>query len=357
MKDILPQLGTTGLGCHPLAFGCYRVAYGNDVHEKALRQYLDSGGNIIDTSANYGDGYAEVLVGKVLADTPRDQVVVVTKGGYIQGRNMDLALQRDFPEVVRYGDGLWHCIHPEFLEAQIDLSRKRLQLDRIDVYLLHNPEYFLNERAHHGAIQEDDRIEFYRRVREAFRFLEDQVRVGTIRWYGISSNSFPLPQADPAHTSVARCLAEAQALDPNHRFRVVQLPLNLIESGAALEPNNDGKTALEFCREQGIGVLVNRPLNAFSSNRIVRLADFPKPDFELPGQQQVSDRVRQRLERSGYTAPGRTLSQMALHVVASLPGVSSVLCGMRRPEYVRDAMAVASFAPVDGVEILRQFAK
>ena len=146
MNEARP-LGTTGLYCHPFGFGCYRVVNGNAGHEAALRHYLDLGGNLIDTSANYGDGASEELVAKVLANYPREKVIVVTKGGYIQGQNMALAEQRPFPEVVHYGSGIWHCIHPEFLETQIELSLARLKQDHVDVYLLHNPEYFLEDVA------------------------------------------------------------------------------------------------------------------------------------------------------------------------------------------------------------------
>ena len=81
--------------CHPLGFGCYRVADGHPEHEAALRSYLDLGGNLIDTSANYTDGLSEILVGKIVRDYPREQVIVVTKAGYIQGQNMELARSRD----------------------------------------------------------------------------------------------------------------------------------------------------------------------------------------------------------------------------------------------------------------------
>src|SRR5262249_39841278 len=138
-------LGATGLACHPLGFGCYRVALGNEEHERALRSYLDGGGNLIDTSANYVDGLAEQLVGAVLADRDRSGVIVVTKGGYIQGQTLELARQRNFPEVVYYGEGIWHSIHPEFLATQVERSLDRMRLRKSDVYLLHNPEYFLTE--------------------------------------------------------------------------------------------------------------------------------------------------------------------------------------------------------------------
>jgi hypothetical protein len=280
-------LGSTGLHCHALGFGCYRIMDGDPDHESALRQYLGRGGNLIDTSANYGDGASEQLAGKVLRDFEREKIIVVTKGGYIQGQNMRLAEERKFPEVVEYGPGIWHCVHPEFQETQIERSLARLDQPYADVYLLHNPEYFLEDIGHRRDLTHADHDEFYRRVREAFRYLESQVAAGRIRWYGVSSNNFPQPefQGSPeptAMTSVARCLEQARSIRPDHHFRVVQLPLNLYEQGGALEANNGGQTVLKFCAANGIGVLANRPLNAFVNNQLVRLADRGAPGAPVP---------------------------------------------------------------------------
>jgi hypothetical protein len=86
---------------------------------------------------------------------------------------------------------------------------------------------------------------------------------------------------------VSRCLAEAEAVTPDHHFRVVQLPLNLYEPGGALERNNDGRTVLEFCSEAGIGVLANRPLNAFPGGRLIRLADWSEPGSPIPRREEL----------------------------------------------------------------------
>jgi aryl-alcohol dehydrogenase-like predicted oxidoreductase len=282
-------LGTTGLWCHPLGFGSYRVEEDEPSHEAALRAYLERGGNLIDTSANYTDGGAERTIGRVLRETDRSAVILVTKAGYIQGDNMRLAQSRNFPEVVRYGPELWHCIHPEFLATQIERSRERMGVATLDVCLLHNPEYFLMACAKRGITAADHEA-FYRRIREAFAFLENQVAAGAIRFYGISSNHFPLPADDPTHVNLARCLAQAESVTPNHHFRVVQFPLNLLETGAVTEINNDDLTPLEFCATHGLGTLANRPLNAFARQRLVRLADFIPP-----GSQMVLDDLSQRL--------------------------------------------------------------
>ena len=132
-------LGETGLFASSAGFGCYRVNAGVVAHEKALKKALTGGINLIDTSANYADGGSEALVGEVLKDLidsdriSRDQVVVVSKGGYLQGNNYALSQQRKndgkpFKDVVEYADGLEHCIHPGFLDDQIGRSLARLGL-------------------------------------------------------------------------------------------------------------------------------------------------------------------------------------------------------------------------------------
>ena len=300
LPDFFRPLGDTDIRCHPLGFGCYRIAEGVTEHESSLREYLGRGGNLIDTSANYTDGRSESLVGKVFSGERASGAVVVTKAGYIQGQNMTLAQQQSFPEVVEYGEGIWHCIHPRFLETQLRASCLRLKQDRVDVFLLHNPEYFLSHQAHHHTPTPQDHQEFYRRIGQAFGFLEDQVREGRVGWYGISSNHYGLPPADPTVTSVQRCLSQAEKISSGHHFRVVQLPLNLYESGGALETNNDGLSALEFCQREGLGVLINRPLNAFSGNRMFRLADFLDHDPGTAGREDPELLVRplRQLERS-----------------------------------------------------------
>jgi aryl-alcohol dehydrogenase-like predicted oxidoreductase len=229
-------------------------------------------------------------VGSVLAELlqrgrlPREAVVVVSKIGYVQGQNLALAEEREaagkpFPEMVKYMDGCWHCLHPEFLRDQLTRSLDRLQLETLDVCLLHNPEYFLSDaKKRRSGSLDGVRAEFYRRLREAFAFLEAQAAAGRIGWYGVSSNTAVLPADDPEATSLFRMLEAAkEAGGPGHHFRVLQVPMNLFESGAILTRNtgpNTGHTVLALAREEGIGVLTNRPLNAFAGDRMLRLADL-----------------------------------------------------------------------------------
>jgi aryl-alcohol dehydrogenase-like predicted oxidoreductase len=174
-------------------FGCYRVSAGVAHHEKALRKALSEGINLIDTSSNYADGGSETLVGQVLeklidaGDLARNEVVVVSKVGYLQGQNYALSRERKqqghpFAELVEYGEGLEHCIHPDFLRDQLNRSLKRLNLETLDFYLLHNPEYYLEWAQQKGQPLEPARAEYYRRIKTAFKYLEDEVAQGRTRY-------------------------------------------------------------------------------------------------------------------------------------------------------------------------------
>ncbi len=469
----LAPLGSTGITTSRLGFGCYRVDDNTREHRDALDKALDSGCRLIDTSTNYGDGASERLVGQVLSNLTRVNaerrvaVTLVSKIGYVQGQNLILSMDRErqgspFPDMVKYMEGCWHCIHPEFLDDQLKRSRERLQVECLDICLLHNPEYFLSDaRKRRAGDLEATRAAFYRRLQQAFTFMEERVAAGEIRWYGVSSNSAVLPADRPEATSVSRMLDAAEAAGgAGHHFRVLQIPMNLYESGGALVRNtgpDQHATPLEAASAAGVGVLINRPLNAFVGNQLQRLAspEIPPqgqtldaaaatlrnlemehqsgivPRIEGTGAEnaghlfrlveqvvemapQVEDLVHWRQIEQQYVIPritylagalaisidpdqqsrwqswwghfssafhdllheiGRlaaeksrgpaaaiaasidpllppdrreeSLSRKALWVLASTPGVSCVLVGMRRPTYVADAMPVAGWPRLD----------
>ncbi|HKY73542.1 MAG TPA: aldo/keto reductase, partial [Nitrospira sp.] len=184
------RLGQTALTVSRLGFGCYRVDGTDPEYARALTTALQSGVNLIDTSTNYMDGESERLVGAVLRrvvtdnDCARDEVIVVSKIGYVQGHNLKEVEAREragrpYPEMVKYGDGIWHCIHPEFLADQLDASLDRLGLATLDVCLLHNPEYMLSESARDGDRSSTEaRERFYARIVQAFAYFEAQVVAG-----------------------------------------------------------------------------------------------------------------------------------------------------------------------------------
>ncbi len=297
------SLGSTGLTVSRLGFGTYRVTVEDQAHRAALAQALRQGCNLIDTSTNYMDGDSERLVGQVLADLirqgelAREEVVVVSKIGYVQGENLKRAEAREkagkpYPEMVKYGEGVWHCLHPDFLADQLTRSLDRLGLDALDVCLLHNPEYFLSDAKRRGeADVASVRDRFYLRLEAAFRYFETQVAAGRLRWYGVSSNTCMAEPDDLEATSLTRMLEAAKAAaaaegQAEHHFRVIQCPMNLYETGAFFTPvtgSDHRLTLLEAASQEGLAVLINRPLNAIPSQEggIVRLADLPVEEQEL----------------------------------------------------------------------------
>lgn len=258
----------------PIAFGGYRVSAQSDEHREALTLAVNNGLKLIDTSANYTNGDSEKLIGEVLKETGKTPLVV-SKVGYIQGRNLEVIneLNNDgkaLDDLVKVNDDLWHSIHPDFIRNQIELSLSRLQLDSLDVYLLHNPEYYFYED---GANQD----EYYRRIAQAFTTLEELVDEGKIKSYGISSNNFILPSDNPKATNIDRVYACAEKLKADHNFKWIQFPFNMIEIDA-LEKHYHGFSLLDKAKSMGLTTMVNRPLNAFSKgadgDQLVRLASY-----------------------------------------------------------------------------------
>ena len=277
-------LGRTGLHVSPIGFGGYRVSDSSPVHRRALADALRGGINLIDTSTNYTGGSSERLVGRIVSnlvqqgELRREQLVVVSKVGYVQGENLQRVQQRSEPyaEVVQYAEHLWHCIHPDFIEDQLSESLDRLALSQLDVLLLHNPEYFLLDAARRGVDPVAARDHFDARIKAAFGACERAVADGRIAWYGVSSNGFVVDGAAPERTSIARMVELAREVAGDaHHFAVVQMPMNLFEQGA-LTAAADGKSPLDIASAHDLGVLVNRPLNALSNiggvERLVRLA-------------------------------------------------------------------------------------
>lgn len=303
-------------------FGGYRVNSLVDEHRASLEKALTSGINVIDTSANYSDGGSETLTGETLGKlitagkADRDNITIVTKGGYIQGTNLLIAKEREaagnpFSDVFRFNERLWHSVSPDFLEDQIERQLARLDQKFIDTYLLHNPEYSLSVRNSTHETIDDSRDAFYDRILRAFDFLEAKVAEGVLGSYGISSNTFVNYRESGEFVSLERCIEQAvKAGGTSHHFDSVQFPLNLFEAGAVSVKNNSGaeKTVLEAAKELNMSVYINRPLNAVTSAGLVRLAEFKAEEFserEFIRQIEVvknmeSDLLEEKLPASGF---------------------------------------------------------
>ncbi len=287
-----------GVKISRIGFGSYRIARGNPIFASALEMSLLGGINLIDTSSNYGDGSSESLIGDMLRKLidreklKREEVFIVTKIGYIQGRNLQLVEEKEkfgdgFSEVTYYDSNCFHCISPDFLEDQLERARKRLGLETIDAVLLHNPEYFLMDREKHNVSEEKSKSEYYDRIEKAFTFLESKRKLGVIRYYGISSNTFPKEESSYTHTSLQKVFAIAEKIRELEKldsfgFRVIQFPANLYETGFVTEKNNSDLSISEFALQNNLFSLINRPLNAMKKKGgMDRLAIYEGKNLQL----------------------------------------------------------------------------
>lgn len=297
-----------------LGFGAYHTGLSDPDHALALNFAIEQGCNLIDTSSNYEDGDSEKLIGEVIKEIGDNKVFIVSKVGYIQGGNLDLLAKlneegKAKKDLLELSENLKHSIHPEFLQSQLDQSLQRLGVDRLDAWLLHNPEYYF--RLH------EDPEDYYRRIREAFVFMEKQVMAGKIRYYGISSNTFPLPEGDPQQTNLKRIHSIAQEINPEHHFRFVQFPFNITEKGALQSVHCEGKSLIELAKEFGLQTMVNRPLNARNGDEFLRLASYPEVVAMLDEARDIQhwnklkDLVQQRFDEMGLEEEVLSVEVMA----------------------------------------------
>ncbi len=255
------------------AFGTYRISDLNPQHIEALKEAIESGITMIDTSSNYMDGGAERAIALAFNqyDDKKDSIEIVSKFGYIQGSNLELHKESPFEDVVEFSEDCYHSIAPSFLKQQLTMSLDRLQRDKIGCYLLHNPEYYLLDAINKG-IDKDTRLdEMYKRIEHSFVALEEEVKNGRIISYGISSNSFAKENSSdeflPYEDLVTLAQNACQKVGNNkHSFTTIQLPINLLE--------HDGLKCASWAKENKLRVLVNRPINAQYNGEMFRLADY-----------------------------------------------------------------------------------
>jgi aryl-alcohol dehydrogenase-like predicted oxidoreductase len=262
-----------------IGFGSYRTGIEDRNHQFALQMAIQSGVNVIDTSTNYMNGDSELMIGTVLNGMiqdriiDRENIVLMTKIGYIQQENMNICREREaqgrpFVGIVKVQENWhWHCISPDFLSDQLSRSLDRLQLDTVDVLYLHNPEYVWSENDNHAA--------FYEKIEHAFEYLEHEVQQGRIQYYGISSNTFIHDPNMSGNVSLVKCheIAEKIAGKNNHHFKFVQFPFNIEENNAAFLRNCNGQTLLQYAKSNGLITVGNRPFNTIVKDNIVRYVD------------------------------------------------------------------------------------
>ena len=128
--DSYITLGRSGLRVSPFCLGT--MTFGEDLgwgaspedSEAMIAEYLDRGGNFIDTANVYTNGHSEKIIGDFFAKSGarRDRAVIGTK----------------FFGSLFEGDPNGGGAGRKALMQQAEASLRRLQTDYIDVYWLHN---------------------------------------------------------------------------------------------------------------------------------------------------------------------------------------------------------------------------
>jgi len=256
------------------AFGTYRITEQNPLHIQVLRDALNGGVRLIDTSTNYMDGSAERAIALALQgldESVRAEVEIVSKFGYIQGTNLLKHKEEPFEDVVEFSETCYHSISPSFMESQLLESLLRLEVKSLDCYLIHNPEYYIYDALKKGVSRDETLDRMFERIYDAFVALEMQVQRGTIKSYGISSNSFAKSQNHPEFLPYEDLITLAQraaqyARNESHSFSTIELPINILE--------REGLKCASWAKRNGVRVLANRPLNAQKDEFMYRLADY-----------------------------------------------------------------------------------
>jgi aryl-alcohol dehydrogenase-like predicted oxidoreductase len=154
--------GTITLGeltVHRLGFGAMRLTgrgiWGEPADRqeclRVLRRTVELGIDLIDTADSYGPYVSEDLIREALHPYP-NQLVIATKAG-----------------LVRTGPGRWDAVgRPEYLRQEVEMSLRRLQQERIDLFQLH-------------------RIDPLVPAEEQFGLLADLIAEGKVRHVGLSN--------------------------------------------------------------------------------------------------------------------------------------------------------------------------
>jgi D-threo-aldose 1-dehydrogenase len=142
-----------GLGTAPLA-GLYE-AVPEDQALQVITRAWDEGVRHFDTAPLYGFGNAETRLGKALHDKPREDFVLASKVGRL--------LRADAPPEPGQNFRGTPSVNPVFdfsydgVMRSVDESLQRLQLDRIDILHIHDPDNHYDD-ALHGAYKALDHL-------------------------------------------------------------------------------------------------------------------------------------------------------------------------------------------------------
>ncbi|KAI7817082.1 NADP-dependent oxidoreductase domain-containing protein [Gamsiella multidivaricata] len=264
-----------GLVLSKLGFGAYRVNETQPAHRAALLKAIQAGVNVIDTSSHFGHGASEKFVGSTLQElfkedkVKREEVVVVSKAGFILPPTSTFPTDslENVPSYAKISESSYHSIHPSYLKFQITASLTRLQLDKLDIFMINNPERMLGDKHLPGGYS---KTRLYKEIAEAFAYLDQEVADGRIGGYGICSNALHLPTTEDHLSLKAIMRTRADFGWKKENFVAIEVPLNLFERELVTDVF-PAKSLAREAKEFDLFVFTNRPLNAIAGGQIVTL--------------------------------------------------------------------------------------
>jgi len=299
------ELGRTGWQVSEVSFGAWAIggswgAVDDGESIAALHRALDLGVNFIDTADVYGDGHSERLIADVLKER-REEVIVATKAG----RRLD-------PHVA---DGYNDANLTRFVER----SLRNLDTDCLDLVQLHCPP-----------------TEVYYRP-EVFGALDDLVRAGKVRYYGVS---------------VEKVEEALKAIEyPN--VQTVQIIFNMFRHRPA-------ELFFAQAQQRRVGILARVPLaSGLLTGKMTPQSAFAADDhraFNRYGESfdmgETFSGVNFRIgleaveELRPLVPPGATMAQLALRWILMFDAVSCVIPGARRPAQAEDNIRASELPPL-----------
>ena len=315
----------------------------DESYTNAIARFVELGGNVIDTAANYRFQRSERNIGKALKilgekGFGRDEIVICTKGGYLPfdgepPRDVRTYFQENFVAqgIATFDDlvGGSHCMTPKYLESQVNQSLQNMNLDGLDVFYIHNPESQLSEIPA-GA--------FEARLARAFEKLEELRQNGKLQFYGAATwNGFRVQPAAGGYHSLEKMVNIARQIGgEGHGFRFIQLPFNLAMPEALLLPNQQFSgqvlSTVEAARNLDVSVVCSASI---LQGKLAR---------NLPAN------VRETMGNPDSDALA------SLQFVRSTPFVTTALVGMSREKHVEENMRLARIEAVPAETYQQLFA-
>jgi len=286
------RLGTPDLEVSAIGLGCMGMSYAYGPTDPAeslrvLHRYVERGGNFLDTAEIYGPYDNERLLGRFLREVRREGLVVATKFGF-----------RIDPETktVTGADS-----SPANIRRACDESRKRLGIERIDLYYQHRV---------------DPRVP----IEEVAGALADLVAEGKVRAAGLS-------EAGP------ETLRRAQAVHP---IAALQSEYSLWSR----DPETTG--VLDTCRALGIGFVPYSPLGrGFLTGAIQKPSDMAADDWRHTNPRFQGAAFEKNRELAAHAQllaarKGCTPAQLALAWVLAQGDDVVPIPGTKRVAYLED---------------------